>query len=623
MTAPGAEEARRAIELFQRGQDAQVVPLARELARRYPDHGLGWMLLGASLKRQGQLAQALEPQQRAVALMPGRAELLGNLGSTCYHLGRFEEAERHYRDALALQPGHADTLFNLGRLQTRQERFAESAATFSQLIGLQPGDGEAHAELGIARAGLEQWIEAEGHYRRALELGHRDAVVLDHLARALLEQGRPQEALTMVRQAAALEASPAVLRNVLFIRNHVPDHEAPQLPPQARQLDAAIASAAGGVQPRWSCDAQPAVLRVGVVSGDLRRHPVASYLVGFLAAARAHGLAFHAYSTSVREDAVTQRLKADFTGGWRCIEGLTAAQAAEAIAADGIHILIDLAGHTAGNRLDVFALRPAPLQLTWYGIPATTGLACIDFMLSAPHADQPGDQAWFAERLARLPESWFCYAPLEPAPEVAPLPAHANGHVTFGSFNSLSKINGAVVRTWARVLQAVPGSRLVLRNWQLSHEAMRQLVRRRFSEHGVDAGRLDLEGPIVSLAEHLGRYGRVDIALDPYPYVGGTTTTEAMFMGVPVLTLRGSGRMLRIGESLLHLAGLADWIAPDEDAYVAQAAAFAADLPALAGVRAGLRPRLQATSLLDGERFARQFSAALWALWKETGVARL
>jgi protein O-GlcNAc transferase len=172
------------------------------------------------------------------------------------------------------------------------------------------------------------------------------------------------------------------------------------------------------------------------------------------------------------------------------------------------------------------------------------------------------------------------------------------------------------------VLQAVPGSRLVLRNWQLSHASMAQLLLRRFAEQGIAAERLQLEGPIVSLAEHLARYSRIDIALDPYPYVGGTTTTEALFMGVPVLTLRGNGRMLRIGESLLHLAGLPEWIAEDEDAYVAKAVRFAAAPQALAELRAGLRPRLQATSLLDGSRFARQFSETLWALWNENGASR-
>ena len=621
-TAPGAEEARRAIELFQRGADAQLVPLARGLTQRYPDHGLGWMLLGASLKRQQKFQEALQPQRRAVELMPGRAELHSNLGTTWYRLGNDAEAERCYRAALAIQPTHADALFNLGRLQTKQERHAESAATFGLLMQINPQDGEAHAERGIALAGLERWIDAQQHYERSLALGHRDGVLLDHLARAQLEQGQAAQALATLRQALALvPPSPSLLRNLLFVRNHVPGAEPPGLPAEVRLIDEVIAQGAGPGPAAWSCEREPLTLRVGLVSADLRRHPVSSFLASFIGEAGRHGLALCAYSAATREDDVTARLKPHMAH-WRSIAGLPAAEAGALIAADGVHVLVDLSGHTAGNRLDVFALRPAPVQVTWYGVPATTGMRSMNFMLTAPHASAPGDQAWFSERLWPLPESWFCYAPLEPAPEVAPLPALAGGPLTFGSFNSLSKINDAVVRTWSRVLQAVPGSRLVLRNWQLSQPAMAQLTLRRFAAQGIAADRLQLDGPIVSLTEHLGRYGQIDIALDPYPYVGGTTTTEALFMGVPVLTLRGNGRMLRIGESLLQLAGLPEWIAADEEAYVAKAAAFAADLGALAAVRAGLRPRLQATSLLDGDRFAGQFAQTLWALWREAGLSR-
>lgn len=616
--APSADEARQAVDLFRQGLDAQVVPLAQALAHKYPQHGLGWMLLAASLARQQKYAEALQPAERAVQLMPDRAELHSNLGIAYYRLERLAEAERCYRSALALQPAHAQALFNLGRLQTRLERYAESAATFGLLVQAHPEDGEAHAELGIAQAGLERWVAAEQSHRRALALGHRDTVVLDHLARSLMEQARPHEALAMLREAIALQPeAPRLLGNFLFTRNHVPGEEQPGLPPEAIRFGEALRAVAGPPRTAWNCQPGPDVLRVGLVSADLRRHPVASFLHGFVGHAAAHKLALYAYSTRSGEDAVTARLKPRFAG-WCDVAGLDAQGAADRIAQDGIHVLFDLSGHTAGNRLDVFALSPAPVQVTWLGVPATTGLPAIQYMLSDPHASGPGDQAWFSERLWPLPESWFCYAPLEPAPEVAPLPALANGHLTFGSFNSMTKINDGVVRTWAKLLHAAVGSRLLLRNWQLQDPALAQQLRERFALHGIAPERLEFEGPIVSLASHLAQYARVDIALDTFPYVGGTTTTEALYMGVPVLTLRGSGRMLRLGESLLQLAGLPEWIAADEDDYVARGAGFASDLQGLARVRAGLRSRVSATALLDGERFARQFAEATWSLWRTT-----
>jgi len=615
---PTAEEARRVVELFRQGLDAQVVPLARELTRRYPQHGLGWMLLAASLKRQDKFEEAREPAERAVALMPDRAELHSNLGATYYRLDRAADAERSYRNALALQPAHAQALFNLGRLQAKQDRWAEAAATFGLMVQAYPQDGEAHAELGIALAGLERWVAAEQSYRRALERGHRDTFLLDHLARSLLEQARPEESLQVQREAIALQPDGArLLGNFLFARNHVPGTEPPALPPEAQRFDRALAAtAAGEVHTAWSTEREPEVLRVGFVSGDLRRHPVASFLAGFIRHVGQHKLALYAYSTKAREDAVTQQLQPHFAG-WRSVAGASARDAADRIGQDGIHVLFDLSGHTSDNRLDIFARSPAPVQVTWLGVPATTGLRAIGYMLTDPHASQPDDQAWFSERLWPLPESWFCYAPLEPAPEVAAPPALANGYLTFGSFNSLTKLNDAVVRTWSQLLQAVPGARLLLRNWQLQDAALAQQLRERFAVHGVAADRLQFEGPIVSLASHLAQYARVDIALDTFPYVGGTTTAEALYMGVPVLTLRGSGRMLRLGESLLRQAGLPEWIAEDEATYVAQGAAFASDLPRLAALRGQLRARLQSTALLDGERFARQFAEAVWALWRE------
>lgn len=614
--APSPEEARQAVDLFRQGLDAQVVPLAQALAHKYPQHALGWMLLAASLARQQRFAEALQPAERAVHLMPDRAELHSNLGIAYYRLERLAEAERSYRSALALQPTHAQALFNLGRLQTRQERYAESAATFGLLVQAHPEDGEAHAELGIAQAGLERWVAAEQSHRRALALGDRDTVVLDHLARSLMEQARPQDALAVLSEAIALQPdAPRLLGNFLFTRNHVPGEEQPGLPPEARRFGEVSLAAARERRTTWNCEPEPAALRVGFVSADLRRHPVASFLHGFIGHVGAHKLALYAYSTRSGEDAVTARLKPHFAS-WRDIARLGARDAADLIAQDGVHVLFDLSGHTAGNRLDVFALSPAPVQVTWLGVPATTGLPAIHYVLTDPHASRPGDQAWFAERLWPLPESWFCYAPLEPAPDVAPLPALANGHVTFGSFNSMTKLNDAVVRAWAALLQAADGSRLLLRNWQLQDPALAQQLRDRFAAHGIAPDRLQFEGPIVSLASHLAQYARVDIALDTFPYVGGTTTTEALTMGVPVLTLRGPGRMLRLGESLLQLAGLPDWIAADEDAYVAKAAAFASDLPRLADLRAGLRGRISATALLDGERFARQFANAMWNMWR-------
>lgn len=619
MSAPRPEEARQAVDLFRAGRDDEVIALARGFTERYPAHPLGWMLCAAALKRQNRHAEALTPAQRAIELMPDRPELHSNLGTSLYRLDRFDEAEAAYRRALALDPAHPDALFNLGRLQTRLSRFAESAATFAALVQARPGDAEAHTERGIALGGLERWVEAERSLRQAITLGDQGDVVHDHLARTLLEQGRPDEAMAVQRAGIALHPGRArLLGNLLFYANHVPGEAG--LPPEAADFARAMAPPADAPRVSWSVEPEPTRLRIGLVSGDLKRHPVASFLLGFIPHLAAQGIELHAFATTTEADAVTDRLRPYFAG-WHALAGLDTTAAARAVAAQGIHLLFDLAGHTAQHRLDVFALRPAPLQATWLGVPASTALPAIDVVPAAPGCLAPGDEAAFTEQPWPWPEAWFSYTPLEPPPAPSPLPALANGHVTFGSFNSFTKVNDTVIRTWAAVLQAVPGARLLLRCWQLQDAALVQQVRTRFAAQGIDASRLDLEGPIVSLASHLAQYHRVDVALDTFPYVGGTTTAEALFMGVPVVSLRGAGRMLRIGESLLQGAGLGDWVAADEADYVRRATGAAQDLPALAALRTQLRPRLEGTAWLDGRRFAAQFAQAAWSLWRERGAA--
>lgn len=619
MSAPTPAEAQQAVALFRAGRDDEVIALARGFTQRHPAHALGWMLWAAALKRQNRHADALAPAQRAIDLLPDRPELHSNLGTSLYRLDRFDEAEAAYRRALALDAAHPDALFNLGRLQTRLGRFAESAATFEALIRARPGDAEAHTERGIALGGLERWVAAGHSLRQAITLGDRGDVVHDHLARTLLEQGRPQEAVAIQREGLALHPDRAkLLGNLLFYANHVPGEAG--LPPESADFARAMTTSPDTPRIAWRVDPTPSTLRIGFVSGDLKRHPVASFLLGFIPHLTARGVELHAFPTTSQADAVTERLRPHFAG-WHVLEGLDAATAAQTVAAQGIHLVFDLAGHTAQHRLDVFARRPAPLQATWLGVPASTALPAMGFIPVAPGCLVPGDEAAFTEQPWPWPEAWFSYTPLEPPPEPSPLPALANGHLTFGSFNSFTKVNDAVIRAWAAVLQAVPGARLLLRCWQLQDAELAQQVRARFAAHGIDAGRLDLEGPIVSLASHLAQYHRVDIALDTFPYVGGTTTAEALFMGVPVISLRGAGRMLRIGESLLQGAGLDDWVAANEAAYVRRATEAAGDLPALAALRASLRPRLAATAWFDGRRFAEQFAQAAWSLWRERGRA--
>jgi predicted O-linked N-acetylglucosamine transferase (SPINDLY family) len=317
-----------------------------------------------------------------------------------------------------------------------------------------------------------------------------------------------------------------------------------------------------------------------------------------------------------REDDLTARIKPRFAQ-WRRIDGLDDEAAARLIFADSPDVLLDLSGHTAHNRLGVFAWRPAPVQAGWLGYFATTGLAAMDWVIADRASVQEAQHAHFTERIWYLPQTRLCFTPPDQAPVAGPLPAQANGFVTFGSFQNLGKVNEQVLALWSRVLEAVPGSRLRWQNALLADEATRDLVRRRMAARGIEPSRLRFQGK-VSRRAYLAAYNEIDIVLDSFPYPGGTTTCEALWMGVPTVTLQGDRMLSRQGAALLAAAGVPQWIAGDQEEYVANAAALAGDLPALAELRRTLRERVATSALFDARRFAREFAQALHSMASAT-----
>jgi predicted O-linked N-acetylglucosamine transferase (SPINDLY family) len=294
------------------------------------------------------------------------------------------------------------------------------------------------------------------------------------------------------------------------------------------------------------------------------------------------------------------------------------------IVTDGIDILVDIAGHTAHNKLTAFAFKPAPVQVTYLGYPNTTGLSAIDYRLTDSTADPEGQGRYYTERLVRLPGCFLCYLPLADAPPLTPLPAAASGRITFGSFNNLSKMSPDVVGLWSRLVQAVPGSRLLVKNSSLSDESVRARYREQFRAQGLEDGQLELVGHTPTREEHLAMYGQLDIALDTFPYNGTTTTCEALWMGVPVVTLKGEVHAARVGATLLNSVGLPELVADSPDDFLRVATDLALDTNRLGQQRAGLRQRLSESSLCDGDAFARKVEQAyrdMWVKWCGQGEA--
>ncbi|MFT3817918.1 MAG: tetratricopeptide repeat protein [Rubrivivax sp.] len=598
------------------GMTALAHTLAQELVDAHPGHAEAHLSLGRVLALQGRLPEAAASFRQAAALRPDHAEAHAHLSTVLIEQGELAAAEAPCRRALALRPGHGPWQGNLALVLLGLGRAIEAEAAARRAVALAPAYAPAHNTLGIALLEQGRLAEAEACYRQAAALSPGYAEAHNNVGVVLIEQGRFAEAEACCRRALALQPGyHEAHSNLIFALNYVEAASPEALRDEARRYGQAVSQAAGAPCEPWRCEVAvpPTRLRVGFVSGDLREHPVGHFLQGVLARIDRGRFELIAYPSSDRHDAMTARLQPLFEC-WRPLVGLDDGAAAACIHDDGVQVLIDLAGHTAHNRLPVFARRPAPLQLAWLGYCGTTGLAQIDAVLGDPQVTPAAEEAHFVERIVRLPETYFCFTPPDEPIEVGELPALASGALTFGCFNNAAKLGDGVIALWSRLLQALPDARLLLKNKQLADPAFAKALAQRFQARGVAPARLLLEGP-SNRADYLRAYRRVDIALDPFPFPGATTSLEGLWMGVPFITRRGSRFVGHNGETIACNAGLADWIADDDEAYLALARRWAADLPGLARLRAGLRDRVLASPLFDAARFARHFEAALQALW--------
>jgi predicted O-linked N-acetylglucosamine transferase (SPINDLY family) len=355
-------------------------------------------------------------------------------------------------------------------------------------------------------------------------------------------------------------------------------------------------------------------LRLGFLSPDLRRHPVGYFLIRVLENLDPRQCEMVCYYDRKTQDELTARFQAAATT-WEDVVGLSHERLAEKIRSDRIDILFDMAGHTAHGRLLVFARKPAPIQIAWIGYEGTTGLAAMDYLLADRHVIPEESEPFYREQILRMPEGYLCYDPPAAAPPVGPLPALARGGVTFGSFNNLAKITAEVVAVWAKILRRLPRSRLMLKYRGLGDESVRRRFLALFTAAGTPPQQLDLQPP-TSHSEYLATYHQVDIALDPFPFSGGATTCEALWMGVPVLTCPGETFASRHALSYLSTIGMTETIARDLDEYVEMAVSWAGDLPRLAALRAGLRGQMAASPLCDGRRCAVSLMAVLRGVWQ-------
>jgi predicted O-linked N-acetylglucosamine transferase (SPINDLY family) len=635
------------IALLDHGDPPAAIAAAKAALARQPNFAEAHANLANALKKSGDNEAALAEYRRAIELNPAYADAYINMAAVLYQLERLNESIEACHMAMSLLPTSAQAHNNLGAALDALNRCDEAIEAYATAIRLDPKDPVAHANFAFAMARQGDLDRALDACKAAIDLKPDYADAWSYQAHVLCEKGLLGEAFESARKAVSLDPELAaahntmgnVLKDMGRIREAIDSyrhacHAAPEAPgyhsnlvytlyfdpdcPPQTLLEEHLAWAHQHARP-FESKIRPHTnnrdpnrrLKIGYVSPDFRAHPVGRFLLPLFQAHDHTNFEIFCYASVVRPDVFTPRLQA-CADVWRDVRSMTNTDLAEQIRRDQIDILIDLTMHMGANRLPLFAMKPAPVQVTYLAYAGTTGLSTIDYRLTDPYLDPPDmPQEFYTEKSFRLAHSYWCYQPTIENLAQTPLPAPSAGHVTFGCLNNFCKLNTATLTVWEKILRKVPDSRLMLHTGAGEH---RQAVNRFFSAAGIDPQRIDFVEKL-SLPRYMDQYHQMDIALDPFPYVGGTTTCDALWMGVPVVTLAGSTAISRGGVSILSNIGHPEWIADSPEQYVEIAAALASDLPRLAEIRKNLRDQLAHSPLTDASRFARDMESAYRQMW--------
>lgn len=570
--------------------------------------------LGIVLNIGGRSTAALPSLKRAIALSAAHPDTLGALGATLRSAGYASTAVAWLERGVILAPLSPSAHLNLANALQSAAKLDRAIVSYRRALALRPGSAETLYNHGMAQQVRGRHEEALCSYDRALCLDRRHARAQNNIGSSFLACGDLPSALAAFRRAVELVPSYAEAHsNLLFALQYEDTLDPKRLKREHMRWETAQARAQA--RPSLSDPHPERTLRVGFVSGDLGEHVVGRQLVSVIEAFDRRQLHCCFYSTLPRPDSIQARLKAAAVL-WRDVEAVSDADLVELIRADGIDILVDMSGHTAYNRLPVFLHRPAPIQATWLGYPGTTGLSTIDYRIADPWlapADSDGD---YTEAVARLPETYTCYLPITEAGDTRPLRRLSGGNVTFGCFNNPAKITDRVIGTWVRLLERLPTARLVLRYGSLGNAAMRSRLETAFAGRGIAPARLEIVGR-VSADEVWEWYRRTDIALDPFPHSGATTTFESLWMGLPVITRLEQAFVGRQSYALLANLGLFDLVGETDEDYANRACALARDPDRLIELRENLRKRLMASAICQPARLARHLEQLFRGFWRE------
>jgi protein O-GlcNAc transferase len=592
---------------------SQAIALLQQLLAESPGVFVAHSLLGISYHATGSLDAAIAHLRAAIEINSEWAEGYGVLGAALAGSGLHAQAADAFATLVKMRPQNVEALNNLGTVLRSLGRYDQSIVHLREAVRLRPDQAEIHHNLGNSLLESGQTTEALAELQQAVLLRPDFVQLYQGLGNALISLGRIPAAIDCFRRALTIDPSHHAIHSSLLMSMNYTD-SADEIPQAIFEEHLAFGRRHTDPLPRptfYSNDRDPnRRLRVGYVSSDFRRHSVSYFIEPIFAHHDPAEVEIFCYADVPNPDEVTDRLK-KYVERWRDIAGQSDAQVADQIRADQIDILIDLVGHTGGGRLLLFGRKPAPVQVSYLGYPATTGVSAVDYRITDRIADPSG------EKLLRIDPPFLCYQPSGEAPDVSSPPALKSGHITFGSFNALPKITPRTIALWSAVIKAVAGSRMMIKGRGLQLPELADRLAAQFLVHGIERSRLTFLGHETTTAAHLARYHAVDIALDAFPYNGTTTTCEALWMGVPVVTRCGQIHAARVGASILTAMGQQEWIANGDDEFVRIAEDLAGDSQKLSEHRAQLRGRMKSSPITDGPGFTRRFEFALRQMWVE------
>ncbi len=587
------------------GKFEEAIKTCQDAIRINSGYADAWNNLGLVFQDQQKADEAVSCYQRAIQIQPDYSAAHYNLGNSLQSGGQIAEAIQCYKRAIQIDANFLKAINNLGTALHEMGKFDEAVLCFKKVLQLNPNDAEAHFNAGNSMHGRQRFEEAIDEYKMAIALKPNYPEAFNNLGIVFKDCGFLKKAIACYRKAVELEPNFSKAHSDLLLAMHYD--------PTASSKD--LFSEAINWWKRHGTAAENRFhhkgtvlkerIRVGYVSPDFRTHSVSYFFLPLLMHHNRKEFEVFCYGEIRHPDEVTVRIQS-LSDHWRSTAGVGDDVVAQRIYDDGIDILVDLAGHTASNRLPVFARKPAPIQISWLGYPGTTGMAVMDYRLTDDIADPKGDsEKYYSEKLLRPANGFLCYMPPENAPDIGKWPVWEREQITFGSFNNLVKLNEKVVAVWSEILLQIPRSSLLLKSRQLADESVRNRYVEYFKKCGISPDRILMLPASPAVSEHLALYNRVDIALDPFPYNGATTTCEALWMGTPVVTLAGDRHSSRVGKSILTRIGLTDLIADCEKDYVAKAVSLAGNVEGLKEFRHAIRPLMTVSSLCDGKSFAR------------------